>query len=39
MYVLQMTMVEIIHMLSMLNSGVAATWAVDVWIFPGRSID
>ena len=30
MYVLQMTMIEIIHMALMLNSGVAATWAMDV---------
>jgi hypothetical protein len=30
MYVLQMTMIEIIHMVPMLNSDVAATWAMDV---------
>jgi hypothetical protein len=30
MYVLQVTMIEVIHMVPMLNSGVAATWAVDM---------
>jgi hypothetical protein len=30
MYVLQMTMIQIIHMVPMLNGGVAATWAMDV---------
>jgi hypothetical protein len=30
MYVLQMTIIEIIHMVAMLNDGVAATWAMDV---------
>jgi hypothetical protein len=30
MYVLQMTMIEIIHMVPMLNSGVATAWAVNV---------
>ena len=38
MYVLQMTMIQIIHVVPMLNSGVTATWAVGVRTCAARLI-